>query len=60
MPDRERIERIRTLVESFHTDQAERERLKQEADASLARLQQAVREFVGEARKRETAPAAHG
>jgi hypothetical protein len=51
MPDSERAERIRSLVESFPADQAERKRLKQQADEALTRLHRAVREFVDESRR---------
>ena len=42
----ERAERIRSLAESLSADDAERDRLKDRADESLARLHRAVRELV--------------
>jgi hypothetical protein len=48
MRDSEQVERIRELLDSLADDQAERERLKREADEALARFQVAVRELIGE------------
>jgi predicted nucleic acid-binding Zn-ribbon protein len=45
MRDPEQRERIRELLDSFAGDQAERERLKREADEAIERLHQAVREL---------------
>ena len=45
MRDSERVERIRELLDSLADDQAERERLKREADEAIERLHQAVREL---------------
>jgi hypothetical protein len=42
----EREERIRSLAESLSADDAERDRLKEQADESLARLHRAVGELV--------------
>ena len=42
----ERAERIRSLAESLSADEAERDRLKERADESLARLHRAVGELV--------------
>jgi hypothetical protein len=47
MGNPERIERIRSLVESLSADQAERDRLKKRADESLEQFHDAVRELVG-------------
>jgi hypothetical protein len=41
-----RAEQIRALAESLRADEPERDRLKRQADESLARLHDAVREFV--------------
>ena len=54
MGQREQTERIRALVESFSSDRAERERLKQQADEAVARFRRAVREFVGESQRVRT------
>jgi hypothetical protein len=42
----EREERIRSLIESFPADQAERDRLKERADEALAQLHRAVCELL--------------
>jgi chromosome condensin MukBEF MukE localization factor len=42
----EREKRIRCLAESLTADDAERDRLKEQADESLARLHRAVGELV--------------
>jgi hypothetical protein len=55
----EQTERIRALVESFESDRAERERLKQKADESLERLHRAVAEFREASAEHKAAPAAN-
>lgn len=42
----EREERMRSLIESFAADRAERDRLKERADEALAKLHRAVRELI--------------
>jgi hypothetical protein len=51
MQDPEQAERIRSLIESFPEDQAERKRLKHKSDEALAQFRRAVREFVDESRR---------
>jgi hypothetical protein len=51
MRDSKQAERIRSLIESFPEDQAERKRLKQQSDEALAQFRRAVREFVDESRR---------
>jgi hypothetical protein len=46
MINAERAERLRFLAASLSADEEERDRLKKRADESLARLHEAVREFV--------------
>jgi hypothetical protein len=46
MSHAERAERIRNLVAALSADEAERDRLKGEADEALARLHEAARDFV--------------
>jgi hypothetical protein len=46
MDHSKRAQRIRALAESLSDDEAARDRLKQKADESLARLHHAVRELV--------------
>ena len=46
MTSAERAERLRVLAASLSADEAERDRLKERADESIARLHEAVRELV--------------
>jgi hypothetical protein len=57
MPDSEREERIRSLVDSLSADDAERDRLKRQTDETLALLHRAVRELIA---SRRPTPASFG
>jgi hypothetical protein len=46
MTSTERAEKLRSLAESLSADEQERDRLKKRTDETLARLHDAVREFV--------------
>ena len=56
MTNSERAERLRSLAESLRADEMERDRLKQRADESLARLHEAVRAIVRVDQVEQAAP----
>ena len=56
MTNSERAERLRSLAESLRADEVERDRLKQRADESLARLHEAVRAIVRVDQVEQAAP----